>query len=58
MKTLKSAKRAATLKEYERVFQNMNLPPRDIYLEYEGKIYVRRAWQSLNSFGWRRWETY
>lgn len=56
MKTLRAAKRAATLKEYRRVFQDMNLPARDIWLEFKGKRYVRRVWQNINRFGWHRWE--
>lgn len=55
--TLRAKKLAATKREYRRVYENMNLPPRDIVVEYDGVRYIRYAWQSLNRFGWGRWET-
>ena len=53
--TLRSKKIQATKEEYKRVFENFNLPPQNIYVEHEGKTYVRKVWQSVNSFGWSKW---
>jgi hypothetical protein len=46
----------ATKKEYKRVYDNMNLPPRDIEAECSDGRWIRRAWTGLNIFGWNRWE--
>ena len=54
--TLRAAKLAATKREKNRVFDNMNLPPRDIVVEHGKERWVRRAWQSIGRFGWERWE--
>ena len=54
--TLKQLKAQATRTEHNRVYGNFGLPPRDITVEHEGGIYVRRAWQSGRTFGWNKWE--
>lgn len=54
--TLQAKKTAATRAEYSRVYDNFNLPPRDIVVEHEGETYIRRAWTALREFGWGRWE--
>lgn len=54
--TLRAAKSAATKAEHSRVFGNMSAP-RDIRIEYDGGVYVRRVWTSGRNFGWGRWET-
>lgn len=56
MNSLRAMKRAATAREYQRVYDCMCLPARDITVEFEGCVYVRRAWNSLRGFGWTRWE--
>jgi hypothetical protein len=43
---------AATKAEYNRVYNHMILPARDI--EIDG--WIKRAWHGLNSFGWGKWE--
>ena len=55
MKTDKQIKKEATSAEYRRVYDDMALPPRDIVAECSDGVWVRRAWQSLNRFGWGRW---
>lgn len=54
--TLTQKKREATKQEYARVYDNFNLPPRDIYVEHDGERYEKRAWQNLRSFGWDKWK--
>lgn len=56
MKSVKQLKREATLREYKRVFDNMCLPARDIFVETSEGRYMRSAWTNLNSFGWSKWE--
>jgi hypothetical protein len=41
----------ATKAEHKRVYENMNLPARDI--EIPG--WIKEAWNGLNSFGWGKW---
>ena len=53
---LRQLKTEATKREKARVFDNMNMPPRDITVDYLGRDYIRRAWQGVNTFGWDRWE--
>lgn len=52
----RSIKLEATKREYRRVYDNMCLPARDIIAECSDGTWVRRAWQSLNRFGWGKWE--
>lgn len=54
--TLRAAKAEATRREHARVYDNYNLPPRDIVVEHEDGVFVRRAWQSGRHFGWGQWE--
>ena len=54
---LKRLKTAATKREQSRVFDNMNMPPRSIEVEYMGHLYIRTTWQNPSgAFGWDRWE--
>lgn len=53
--TLRAKKAAATRAEMRHVYENMNLPGRNITVEHDGVIYVREFWYSLNSFGWGKW---
>lgn len=49
-------KTIAARAEYKRVFDNFNLPPKDIHAYTPGGHYVRIAWQSVNNFGWGKWQ--
>jgi hypothetical protein len=44
----------ATKAEYKRVYENMNLPARNI--EIPG--WIKPAWNCGHNFGWRKWERY
>jgi hypothetical protein len=55
-RTLRSAKAAATREEHARVYDGMNLPAEDIVVAWQGRVYVRRAWNGLHAFGWSRWQ--
>jgi len=55
-RTDRQIKIEATRKEFSRVFDNMNLPARDIHADCSDGKWVRRAWNGLNRFGWGRWE--
>jgi len=55
-KELRKLKTAKTKAEYSRVFDHFCLPPRDIFVEYKQKTYIKKAWQALNRFGWGKWE--
>ena len=55
-KTLRQLKTDATKREQARVYENMDLPPRDIVVEHEGHRHIKRAWQSPGRFGWEKWE--
>lgn len=54
-KTDRQIKQAATKAEHKRVYDNMNLPPQDIYADCSDGRWVRRAWQSVGKFGWEKW---
>ena len=53
--TDRQTKTEATKKEYKRVYDNYNLPPRDILAKCSDGIWKRYAWQDVNRFGWYRW---
>lgn len=55
MKTLRQAKKESTMREHRRVFDNMN-SPQDIYLEFEGKVYVRELISGIGRFRWNKWK--
>jgi hypothetical protein len=52
----RAIKARATKEEESRVYDNMNLPPRDIYAECSDGTWIRRAWTAPGRFGWDRWE--
>lgn len=53
--TLTQLKTQATRTEFARVYNNFNLPARDIVVEHNGARYIRYAWHSVNRFGWTAW---
>lgn len=55
-KSLKKLKRQATKLEYNRVYNDMILPAKNIYVEYENEIYLKEAWNDSNKFGWKKWK--
>ena len=55
--TIRAAKTQATRAEYRRVYDNMDLPPRNIRCEHNGVRYERAAWSSPAAFGWDAWRT-
>jgi hypothetical protein len=54
--TDRAIKAAATHREYRRVYDNFNLPPRDICADCPSGRYVRRAWTAPGRFGWGPWQ--
>lgn len=55
--TLRAAKLRATRREYSRVFDDMNLPPLPIRVEWEGQLWVRNiVWYPERRWKWARWE--
>ena len=56
IKSDKTIKAIATKKEYNRVYNNYNLPPQDIIVQCNDGTWRRKAWQALNKFGWKKWE--
>lgn len=55
-KTLRSKKIAATKKEFERVYDYYNLPPRDIIVTHDGVTFLKKAWVNGKNFGWDKWK--
>jgi hypothetical protein len=53
---LRQLKVQATKREYQRVFDYMCLPARDIIVEYEGQRWIKSSWNGINRFGWGKWE--
>ena len=53
--TLRGAKHAATAREYARIYDHYNIPPRDIHVVWGGITWVRIAWTHGRNFGWSRW---
>jgi len=49
-------KTEATKREYHRVYDDYNLPPRDIYADCSDGHWVRRAWSGPGQFGWGKWQ--
>jgi len=58
MKTDRQIKKEATQKEMRRVFDNMNIPPEDIFAECSDGLWVRAAWSNFRHFGWDKWAKY
>lgn len=56
MPSLRILKAAATRAECRRVYDNHNLPARDITVTVDGVVWRRESWHALNRFGWGRWE--
>ena len=49
-------KTQATKEEFARVYDNMNLPGRDIVVELDDGIWIREFWSCIGRFGWTSWK--